>query len=159
MKSSHLLRAFCCCCLALSIETASLTVDEAGESAYGCFVDRQYLDFLGRIGEDGGYNFYIDRLSSGAMSPQEVTRNFILSPEVNGNRGFINRCYFGLFNNNSLVDYATPGYRYADYGGLMFWSGEGVGNISLDPMLVDAENGDFHLLPNSPCIDTGKNVN
>lgn len=27
--------------------------------------------------------------------------------------------------------------------------------ISADPKLVDAEGGDFHLLPDSPCIDTG----
>jgi Right handed beta helix region/Secretion system C-terminal sorting domain len=28
-------------------------------------------------------------------------------------------------------------------------------NISLDPMYVDGENGDFHLLEESPCIDAG----
>lgn len=31
----------------------------------------------------------------------------------------------------------------------------GIGNISADPMFVDASNGDFHLLQNSPCINTG----
>ncbi len=29
------------------------------------------------------------------------------------------------------------------------------GNLAGDPLLVDAENGDFHLQPNSPCIDSG----
>ncbi len=34
----------------------------------------------------------------------------------------------------------------------------GVGNISRNPRFVDPENGDFHLLPNSPCIDAGRLV-
>jgi hypothetical protein len=29
------------------------------------------------------------------------------------------------------------------------------GNLIADPQFVDPENGDFHLLPTSPCIDTG----
>ncbi|RMH73557.1 MAG: hypothetical protein D6675_02350, partial [Gemmatimonadetes bacterium] len=32
---------------------------------------------------------------------------------------------------------------------------DGGGNIWEDPLFVDAENGDFHLLPNSPAIDAG----
>jgi hypothetical protein len=31
----------------------------------------------------------------------------------------------------------------------------GTGNIDADPLWVDAGNGDYHLLPASPCIDTG----
>jgi len=30
-----------------------------------------------------------------------------------------------------------------------------AGNISADPLFVDPENGDFRLMPESPCIDTG----
>ena len=32
---------------------------------------------------------------------------------------------------------------------------EGTGNISADPLFVDAANGDYSLRPDSPCIDTG----
>lgn len=33
----------------------------------------------------------------------------------------------------------------------------GIGNISADPLFVDAANGDYHLQDESPCIDTGTN--
>ena len=32
---------------------------------------------------------------------------------------------------------------------------QGEGNISEDPLFVDPCNGDYHLLPDSPCIDAG----
>jgi len=35
------------------------------------------------------------------------------------------------------------------------WPGEG--NIDEDPRFVDAANGDYHLLADSPCIDVGSN--
>jgi parallel beta-helix repeat protein len=33
----------------------------------------------------------------------------------------------------------------------------GTGNIRTNPLFVDPINGDYHLLPNSPCIDAGDN--
>jgi len=43
------------------------------------------------------------------------------------------------------------------YSCIQGWAGGGEGNIDRDPRLVDAENGDFRLLPSSPCIDVGTN--
>jgi len=34
----------------------------------------------------------------------------------------------------------------------------GEGNISVDPLFVDAANGDFHLLQASPCVDAGRYI-
>ncbi|MCD4811225.1 hypothetical protein K8R14_01290 [bacterium] len=44
-------------------------------------------------------------------------------------------------------------YTYSDIS-----DGEpGEGNISANPMFVDANGGDYHLQPSSPCIDAGAN--
>lgn len=34
----------------------------------------------------------------------------------------------------------------------------GTGNIDLDPMFLDAANGDYHLTRTSPCVDAGNNA-
>ena len=38
------------------------------------------------------------------------------------------------------------------------WVGEGTGNIIADPRFANPETGDFHLLPNSYCVDSGSFV-
>jgi len=38
------------------------------------------------------------------------------------------------------------------------WTSGGTGNISDDPRLVDPESDDFHLQPDSPCIDIGISI-
>lgn len=49
-----------------------------------------------------------------------------------------------IFRDSTVVNYSDI------QGG---WEGEG--NINSDPFFVDAENGDFQLSENSPCIDAG----
>jgi len=45
---------------------------------------------------------------------------------------------------------------YSDVqGGIPTGVTDGGGNINVDPLFMDAENGDYHLLVDSPCIDTG----
>jgi hypothetical protein len=52
-----------------------------------------------------------------------------------------------------VLDPATGRVSYCDVQG--GYSGEG--NIDADPRFVDAANDDYHLRPDSPCIDTGTN--
>ncbi len=49
-----------------------------------------------------------------------------------------------------IYGFATPYYSCIQDG-----TDRGMGNISSDPQFVDSLNGDFHLLPSSPCIDAG----
>jgi len=49
---------------------------------------------------------------------------------------------------------ATPTVSYSDVQGGRL----GVGNIDVDPMFVDAANGNFRLLAGSPCIDSADNT-
>jgi hypothetical protein len=52
---------------------------------------------------------------------------------------------------------AQPTWRYNDAFASTFsgMSGDGPGNVSVDPMFVDPVAGDFHLRPGSPLIDAG----
>ena len=63
------------------------------------------------------------------------------------------------FNNIIWNNYAPQSPQYSGsspkYCCIQNWSGSSNGNISIDPLFIDPENGDFHLQNNSPCIDAG----
>ena len=84
-------------------------------------------------------NFYIGLLVQGAE--HSVTDNFIIS-------------YNNTWN-NSLSNYWEEYGPYYDFYSGPFTPTPGDGNIQFDPLFVDQENGDYHLLENSPCIDAG----
>jgi predicted outer membrane repeat protein len=54
-------------------------------------------------------------------------------------------------NEFSLLSGSSINIIYSDIQG--GWEGEG--NIDADPMFVDADNGDYQLQADSPCIDAG----
>jgi len=54
-------------------------------------------------------------------------------------------------SSGDFTGFAAGDVDYSDGSGIM----GGVGNINLDPLFVNAGNGDLRLQPASPCIDAG----
>ncbi len=50
-------------------------------------------------------------------------------------------------------------YQYSDFYNNGFAMPSGTGNISGDPLFVNASSGDYHLQETSPCIDAGTATN
>ncbi|HUT26205.1 MAG TPA: DUF4214 domain-containing protein [Sumerlaeia bacterium] len=68
-----------------------------------------------------------------------------------------NNIIWGNGPDEQVITSSTPIYCCIEDWGINRWE-VGEGNITLDPLLVDPANGDFHLLPNSPCIDAGTSL-
>lgn len=64
--------------------------------------------------------------------------------------GTIKNCIIWSSTGVELSQCSLPSYSC-----IKNYSGGGTGNISSDPLLRSPSNGDFHLTPNSPCIDAG----
>ena len=71
------------------------------------FAMQQYRDFLGREGDAGGIQFYIDLLNGG-VARESVIESFLASPEFASGLPQATRLYFSFFN------------RIPDYAGLLF---------------------------------------
>lgn len=89
-----------------------------------------------------------------------VRNNIIALNESQGPRGagvydcfgtFINNIVWSNTNNQDAVQ--IQGDTTPTYCCIQGWSGGGLGNINLDPLFVNAAQGDFHLKATSPCID------
>ncbi|MFQ6616258.1 MAG: right-handed parallel beta-helix repeat-containing protein [Fidelibacterota bacterium] len=78
---------------------------------------------------------------------------------MNGNRGgvFLEKGSVPIRNSilwNNSGDHPWWTWSAATYSDIQGHSG-GTGNINLAPRFVDPKGGDFHLSPDSPCVDAG----
>ena len=96
-----------------------------------------------------------------ASESQFVAHNNTL---VSNNGGYTNLFSDGIVNNDIIINYpngwGNPVYLDAYSTIQISYSNieggyEGVGNIDLNPLFNDAENDDYSLQSEAPCIDTG----
>ena len=66
-------------------------------------------------------------------------------------RGINEGNYSELYVNYSNVQYGKDSVE-TDTLGALYW---GEGNIDADPLFMDSDNGNYHLLDESPCIVSG----
>ena len=104
-----------------------------------CFINSSYQDIknctiTGNVASENGGGIYVDQSSFVDITNCVLYDNF---PEE----------IFVYTGTPPIVCYSNI------QGG---WEGEG--NIDDDPLFVDPENDNFHLSPDSPCIDSGTEV-
>jgi parallel beta-helix repeat protein len=114
--------------------------------------------FLGNSVDYYGGGMY----NSGSSSPTVTNCTFSGNSAPMYGGGMLNRNSSPVVTNCILWedspddiynDASEPVVTYSDIQG----GYDGEGNINLDPLFVDATNGDYHLGPGSPCIDAGTN--
>lgn len=77
-----------------------------------------------------------------------IVSNVSAGSAISFARGTVSNCVVWA-NTPKQAYYSELTYCCVEGG----WSGEG--NIDANPMFADLVNGDFHLLPGSPCVDSG----
>ena len=83
------------------------------------FAEQQYTDFLGRVPDSSGVNYWANLLSTGQVSPVGLVEQFINSPEFGQAVEPVARLYLAFFG------------RDPDFAGLMFWANQLRNGFSL----------------------------
>lgn len=79
-----------------------------------------------------------------------------ISTEISIDTGDVsdNNCVYHPLG-GTFMNFDSVNYNYADY---LDNSGQDVNSINTDPIVFSLTNNNFNLKPESPCIDTGDNV-
>ncbi len=85
------------------------------------------------------------------------------SPPLFGQRVIRNCIFRGTPGPGGVVTVGVPpgspptmNYISLDHNDIQGgWTGLGVGNFDLDPLFEDPANGDYHIRPDSPCVNAG----
>jgi hypothetical protein len=72
------------------------------------------------------------------------------------NPAIIRNCI--IWRNDAVENPQLDTCSIPSYSCIEDWTGGGTGNIADNPQLANPDNGDFRLLPTSPCIDAGGTV-
>ena len=123
----------------------------------------QKFEMAGNSAEQGGgfyFNYTDTEITNGT-----IANNSASAPYESGGgilpyyseTDIVNTIVWG--NTPSQIEYddwwgTGTNVSYSDIQG--GWNG--TGNIDANPLFIDAENGNFHLQPESPCIDAGTDV-
>lgn len=73
------------------------------------FVTQQYSDFLGRMPDSTGLNYWVTQLNTGSVTRAQLIESMMYSNEFRGRFGPLVRLYTAYFQ------------RVPDYAGLMYW--------------------------------------
>ncbi len=94
--------------------TTNTTVTPSGLSTASneAFVKQQYLDFLGRDGDDAGIAFWTAELTNGTQSRADCVNSFVFSEEFQQKVAPVSRLFLAYF------------MRIPDTSGLQFWINE-----------------------------------
>ena len=89
-----------------------------------------------------------------AFRPITISNNIVVTPT--GLTGIACQQFRSFVPTFSHNDVFSPGGG-PSYSSNCIAAAEGNGNISLDPLFVNAAGGDYHLQNTSPAIDAGDN--
>ncbi len=139
--------------------------ENTGFAAGGAYSNTLYhCNLSGNTGYGGGgaafgstlFNCLLVRNQSDVAAATVCTLYNCTMVDNTGDAGSVFYCtlYNCISSGNSEFDWDSAIY----YSLGSYYPMNGVGNIDADPLFVDADNGDYRLRPNSPCVNAGTNV-
>ena len=126
-------------------------IEDSNPTFSGCL-------FYDNIADFGGGGIYAAqgcnlRVASSTLADNYSAEGGNILTEPGSVATIVNSLIWGDADDMVLLGEATVEYSNVTNPELLGF----VGNIAAEPVFFDAENGDYHLLPNSPCIDKGLN--